>query len=432
MINQDSALEYESWVSSMYTPAMEMTAAERIDIIKGRKEFFNKFYDRVCSGMKSRGHMLFRHIAAYRDRNIEVLSSPYLLGYTIFSAADRKVVFDVCGIREEEVDKEIKQLKQDIKDGCIKNNYTVPASLFENVESFRVILLLMMRYCLERGDTAKLDELCAYTGYSMFYTLFHNSFRLGIVRKETMIYTITSMSKKHIIRKLESVDGMLTYGISLCVKTYDQRIMDCTDDDIVYVIGQWKSRLRGYFVGIAKLYFPNDAKKEAIFSSTEKVDSEDGTDFVDRSSKSGNVERLAQQYTQRFFQKPIDDQIISMCSQLNSVSRQEIKTALTTLRSDKAHISEMQTFYQSIFFLYIQDAGEDDTNVHTKKFIATLNNYFKKGNSKEPNICHIKEMLGRWLEATSPAYREATSGSTINNFKKAIFQYFVLIVALRN
>lgn len=424
------SLEVDNWINQSFTPAMEMTASERIAIIQGRKEFFNLFYERVCAGMRARGNQLLRHIASYRDKNIETLSSPYLLGYTIFGAEDRKVIFNVCGIPEDEVDAAIKGLKQDIKQGCIANNYKVPASLFENVESFRVILLLMMRYYMERGEKSKMEQLCAYAGYSMFYTLFYNSFPNG-VRKETMVYTITSMSKKHIIRKLESVDSMLTYGIKLCVDTYRQRIMDCTDDDIVYIIGQWKSRLRGYIVGIAKVYYDNDEQKNAIFTSSERAETEDGTDFVERASKSGSVDKLATQYSQRFFQKPLDEQIIAMTSQFNSVARLEIKNALTSLRADRGRIAEVKSFYQSLFYLYLQDAGQDEVDVNTKKFLATMNAYYKKGNSKETNITTVKDMLDRWLKATSVSYKEANSPSTINNFKKALFQYFVFVVALR-
>ena len=206
------------------SPAMEMTTAELVDIIGGRKELFNQFYDQVVAGMRARGNQLLRAISKYRDKNIETLSSPYLLNYTIFGVEDRQIIWKVTGIDEDEVDKAIKEMKKYIRENCKLRGYQAPASLFENVTGFRVVLLLIMRYYLERGQKEELEECCSYMGYSMFYTLFINSFRHGI-RKETMIYTMNTMSNKHKLKHQKDVDGLLTYGISLCAQTYKQRIM---------------------------------------------------------------------------------------------------------------------------------------------------------------------------------------------------------------
>lgn len=412
-------------------PAMEMTAEERISIIKGRKEFFNKFYPRVVAGMRSKGRLMLQHIARYRDKNIEILSSPYPFNYTLFSVEDQKIVWAVTGIDEDEVQQEIDILKKEIKDGCVASGYTVPASLFVNLLPFRIILLLMIRFYMERGDTEHMEEICAYTAYSMFYTVFHNSFPKA-VNKEIMMYTVNQMTKKHMLRNQESVDKMITYGIVLCANTYRRRLMDCTDDDVLYIIQQWKSRLRGYFVSIARQYYPNANKKEAIFTSSEKIDSEDGTDIIERESRSGSIAKLAQQYSQQFFQRPLDDQIILICARLSTVSKNEVKNALATLRGDKARIHEVRAFYESIFYLYLQEADLSEFDVHSKKFLTVMDSFYKKGSSKEKNITTIKEMLDRWIAATAPGFREANGSTKISCLKKAIFQYFVYVVALRN
>ena len=131
---------------------------------------------------------------------------------------------------------------------------------------------------------------------------FYGSFPHG-VRAETMVYTMTNLTNKHKIKQQGSVDGLLTYGVSLCITSYKQRIMDCTDQDIIYVIGQFSSRIRGYIRDIAQKYYENDKKKEAIFISSEKVDTDEGSNFVERSSRSGDIDKLASMYTTRFFPK---------------------------------------------------------------------------------------------------------------------------------
>ena len=411
---------------------MEMTTAELVDIIGGRKELFNQFYDRVVAGMRARGNQLLRAISKYRDKNIETLSSPYLLNYTIFGVEDRQIIWKVTGIDEDEVDKAIKEMKKYIRENCKLRGYQAPASLFENVTGFRVVLLLIMRYYLERGQKEELEECCSYMGYSMFYTLFINSFRHGI-RKETMIYTMNTMSNKHKLKHQKDVDGLLTYGISLCVQTYKQRIMDCTDHDIIYIIGQFKSRERGYIVSIAQKYYENDKKKEAVFVSNAMLtNNEEGTaEFVERNSTTGLVDSLAQEYASKFFQKPIDDQIVNICAKMNDISRLELKNALNQLKADKGRIPEMRSFYEGIFYLYTEAEQGKEIDVHSKRFLSVMNDIYKKGNSKERNITAVKAYLDKWLSAASAFYRENNRSATLNNYRKATFQYLIFAVTLR-
>lgn len=413
------------------SPAMEMTTAELVDIIGGRKELFNQFYDRVVTAMRSRGSQLMRAISRYRDKNVETLSSPYLLNYTIFGVEDQQVVWKVTGIDEDEVSKAIKTMKKFIRDNCKIKGYQAPASLFVNVTPFRVILLLIMRYYLERGQREELDEVCAYMGYSMFYTIFINSFRHGI-RKETMIYTMTTMSNKHKLKHQKDVDGLLTYGISLCVQTYKQRIMDCTDHDIIYVIGQFKSREHGYIVSIAQKYYENDKKKEAVFTSNDMLSNEEGTaEFVERNSTTGLIDSLAQEYASKFFQKPVDDQIVNICAKMNDISRTEFKNALVQMKADKGRIPEMRAFYEGIFYLYTDAERGKELDVHSKRFLSVMNDIYKKGNSKEKNITAVKGYLDKWLSAASAFYRENNRSATLNNYRRATFQYLIFAVTLR-
>lgn len=413
-----------------YAPAMEMSTVELTDIIGGRRELFNRFYPDVAKGMRSKGNQFLRAVAKYRDRNIEILSSPNLTDYCVFGVEDQRVVWDVTGINEADVADELKKLKDAIGEGCTNRGYTKPTSMFQNLTPLRVILLFMMRYYLERGEKDKLEEVCAYTGYSMFYTLFRNFFPWGI-RPETMAYTMNQLTKKHKLKQEGSVDGLLTYSVSRCAYTYRQRILTCSDHDIIYVVGQFKSRSRDYFKSIAQVYHASDVKKEAIFTSIDRVDTEEGREFIERDTKAGEIEALSREYTSRFFQKPVDDELINLAAKLNEISRLEIKNALVALRADKARIPQLQQFYKSIFYLYLVGDDSHDLSVHSKKFMAAMDSIYKRGNAKDKNIVAVKKYLDSWLDAVSASYRETNRGARLNGFRKAIFQYFVFAIALR-
>lgn len=432
MINSPISLEQEL-EDLKYLPAMEVSTDELLNIVGGRKEFFNKFYPVILNNLPKNTSKMMRYVAGYRDKNIEVLSSPYFLNYTVFSTegADGDIIWQCSGLDKDEVGKEVTAFKKEVKEGCKLHGYKAPASLFENLTDIRVAMVLMIRFYVERGMKKELSEMCSYFAYSLYHTLFINSFRYG-VKEEIMVYTMSNITNKHKLKNQKSVDNVLNYGIALCVQSYKQRLMDCTDHDVLYIIDQFKSRIRGYIVGIAQKYFPNAEKKEAIFTSTDMLTNDEGTDFVERDSKLGNVEQVAQEYCTRFFQKPVDDEILAICAKMNQVSKPELKNAITALRADKARIPEVKQFYSGIFYLYFESANSSTADVHTKKFLAEMDAIYKKGNSKEKNIAMVKKMLDKWLSATSSTYREVTRSATINNFRKALYQYFIFSVALRS
>lgn len=414
------------------SPAMELSTEQLQEVLHGRKEFFDHYYFALIGNLKRNERRFFRYVAEYRDKNVEVLSTPYLTNYALFgiNSKDTEIIFDVTGIEKSDVEKDIKTLKKFIVDGCRLHGFSSPVSQFDNFTSFRVILTLMMRYYLENRDDEKLKIVAAYMGYSMFFTTFTKFFKHG-VRKETMVYTINNLTNKHKLKQVGSVDELLTYGIYKCILAYRQRLMDCTDLDLIYIVQQFKSRLRGYFLSIANKYYENDAKKEAVFASSDQLTTEEGSDFVERESSMGTVEKLAQSYTTYFFQKPIDDEILSIVSKMNQSSRTELKNALTGIRSDNAQINTLKHFYEALFFIYTEQEHGRSVNVHSKKFLSVMDQIYKKGNSKEKNILLVKNTLDQWLTQFSKTYREANRVAKINSYRKAIFQYFVFIVVLR-
>ena len=416
-------------------PAMELTGDQMTEIFHGRKIFFDRFYFTLAANLPRKEQQFFRHVSKYRDKNVEILSTPYMTNFTVFGEEDKKILFEVTGIDRKAVDAAISETRKHVKDECKLRGYSSPASLFENLTSERVVMTLMMRFYIERGGSSskqKLQIVSAYMGYSMFFSNFSKFFKYG-VRPETMVYTINTLTNKHKLKQLGTVDGLLGYGVEKCVETYRQKIIDCTDNDVIYLIQQFKSRLRGYFRDIANKYYENDAKKEAVFSSSDTMvgPDEDGASFVERESTAGKVEQLASTYTTNFFQRPIDDGILDIVARMNQVARPELKNALTQIRNDNSQIPILKRFYESLFYLYTAQAAGAVIDVKSRRFLAVMDSIYKKGNSKEKNLTYVKSTLDDWLTQFSQVYREANRMAKINSYRKAIYQYFVFIVVLR-
>ena len=418
--------------NQVWEPAMELTTEELQVVLKGRKVFFDKFYFTIAKNLPRRERQFFTAVAKYRDKYVDILSTPYMTNYTLFLGEDRKVVFDVCGLTQKEVDDEITVFRKFISEECKLKGFSAPNSLFENLTADRLIMMLMIRFYMERNNREKIGIVSQYMGYSMYFSTFTKFFPHG-VRAETMVYTINNLTNKHKLKQEGTVEALLKYGVEKCAESYKSRIMDATDSDLVYVIQQCKSRLRGYFRDIANKYFENDANKEAVFTSRERLqgDDDDAASFVDRESSTGVVDQMASRYTNNFYRTPIDSEIVNMVCRINQVSKPELMNALSQIRNDKSKIIEVRSFYESIFYLYSEQNRGRAINVQSRQFMAAMDVIYRKGNSKEKNITAIKRTLDTWLKQFSDVYRDANRSSKLSGYRKAIFQYFVFVVALR-
>lgn len=425
-------MDYQPNYMSAGQIAMEMTSAEFMNFIEGRKDLYDSFYEKVVSGLRKNERQLFRYIAEYRDKNIEILSSPYMLKYMLFVEEDSRIIFKVTGIDEDEATAKVNELKRFIKQNAkntkaFKESGALPD--FSNLVPFRVILLFIMKYYLDSKQQKKLKEACSYMAYSMYYSVFYNFFRTP-PRKETMIYTMNNMSNKFKIKQFQSVDQLLEYAVENITTAYPTKFNEMTDYDIIYLISQAKTRIRGYIYNIKNEYLKNDLEKNAIFQSSEIVGDEN--DIIERRSSSGDVDKLAQMYTTDFFQRNINQQYVMISAKSCNVPKNELLNALMILRDDDNKINDVNLFYSSLFYLYLNDdKGNSLASVNTSKFLASMEAVYKRGNSIDKNIITVKKLMDEWLQAGSEAYRATNRLATMNNFRKAIYTYFVFSVALR-
>lgn len=388
----------------------------------------NAFYDRVCDSLSkpSNEKMLFKYIAQFRDKNISTLSSPYITNIIVFSMSgeDANVLFRACGVTREEVDpvvKEALKVLQLDKTGENKGDS-------KNVNAFRVILIMAMNFFFK--DKAKLRALYLYYAYSLYFSVFTNFWiSADRINKECMEYTINSMSNKFGIKKEQSVEGLMAATLQVAVDTYSNLITELSDYDIIQIINAFKTRISHAMRNIRNQYEINYRNGDRYFESIEKT--ADGELIMDRDNSVTMVTNLATSYTTSFFQNPINLKLVKIVANMHEVSESEIRTAISVLHDEGDH-KEVQRFYECMFQLFFEsypNARERDVN--SNKFLVAADAIYKKGNSNDKKIIAIKDYTHKWLKRASNTYRSVTRVATINDYRKAIYMYFVLFVSTK-
>ena len=386
------------------------------------------FYDRVCDSLSkpSNEKMLFRYIAQFRDRNISTLSSPYITKIIAFNSGgeDANVLFRACGVSREEVDPVVKEALKVLQ--LDKTGEGQGDS--KNVTAFRVILIMAMSFFFK--DKEKLRALYLYYAYSLYYSVYSNYWiSEDRINKECMEYTINNMSNKFGIKKEQSVEGMLAATLQVAVDTYSNLLTEVSDYDIVQIINAFKTRISHSMRNIRNQYEINYRNGDRYFESIEKT--AEGEFIMDRENSVTMVTTLAAAYTTTFFQNPINLKLVKIVANMHEVSESEIRTAISVLHDEGDH-KEVQRFYECMFQLFFEaypNARERDIN--SNKFLVAADAIYKKGNSNDKKIIMIKDYTHKWLKRASNTYRSVTRAATINDYRKAIYMYFVLFVSTK-
>ena len=372
---------------------------------------------------------LLRAIAMYRDRNVEKLSSPYILDNMLFTQSDIDIVFKCCGTTKEEVQDMLNTL-DDLPintDQYFQDRLEGKKIQKRNIIPFRVLLIMIIRYYIINNDMQKADEVMFYYACSQFPSIYTAQFRNGVFRKPAMIYAVDHMSKKFTLKKEGSVGGAIVYPIKkAALETYKTGLLDGSDFWIPYIIDQFKSRTNEMMKSVREAY--EEAYVNGDVTYTEGGSFNDEGEMVERETSGGIITTLADKYASRFYSQSINLKIATTVANSSKVSVTEIRHVLGNMQQER-HIDELRQFYESVFTVYSDLTGHlSDDDLHSISFIQKAIEIYKKGNSNDKSIAVIKKITNLWLTRGSESYKASNNAGTLNSFRRAIYLYFIFII----
>ena len=359
---------------------------------------------------------LFKYIADYRDRYIQILSSPLITTFMPFdhNGPDGNIVFECCGVKREDVEAKIKE--------TMKLLYLDQVG--KNITAFNVIMVMAISVFYD--NAAKRQMLYMYYAYSFYFSIFTRQFRNFKPDPATMQYTVDNMNNKYTLKKEGSLDGALNASMLVAINCYADKFANLADMDIINIINAFKTRVGRLMKNIYVEYEKNYKKGNRVFTTIEK--NEEGDIIMDRESNLGAVANLASQYTTKFFANGVNGSLCQLVSNMCQISSNELRTAITLIQREQ-DVDRVKTYYECMFTLFFENyKNASEADVKTKKFLAAADAIYKKGNSNDKNIKTIKDISHEWLATGSSTYRNSKRIPTINNFRKAIFMYFAFTV----
>lgn len=348
-------------------------------------------------------------VASYVDRNVNRLSTAGPSKRTLFSDMERNKVYDL-------VDFDPKICKAIVK----QSNYIKASWKIVN-DPFNLVMMMILRY----AKLNKLDQInqlaVTYLTLSMYPSLHYKYFKFE-PNEAIMQYTINNLSNKFKVKQVGNILQALVDTTALADKTYDNNIRHANDKELTDYINAYKTRLNSLIKKIRDA-FEKDYRS-GNYMNTER-DNEDENDFKTSDSNSLLIQRIVDQVVLKLSVNGPDSHIVDISAKMNQVSVNETRNTLNQLTQNKDESVNIRALCESILYLYLFNGENHVNDLNGSKFLTFCLAVYKKSNTNDENVIKVKSILDTWIEKYSETYRKTQRVATLNNFRRALYTFFV-------
>lgn len=348
-------------------------------------------------------------VASYVDRNVNRLSTAGPSKRTLFSDMERNKVYDLVNFDPKTCKAIVKQ-----------SNYIKASWKIVN-DPFNLVMMMILRY----AKLNKLDQInqlaVTYLTLSMYPSLHYKYFKFE-PNEAIMQYTINNLSNKFKVKQVGNILQALVDTTALADKTYDKNIRHANDKELTDYINAYKTRLNSLIKKIRDA-FEKDYRS-GNYMNTER-DNEDENDFKTSDSNSLLIQRIVDQVVLKLSVNGPDSRIVDISAKMNQVSVNETRNTLNQLTQNKDESVNIRALCESILYLYLFNGENHVNDLNGSKFLTFCLAVYKKSNTNDENVIKVKSILDTWIEKYSETYRKTQRVATLNNFRRALYTFFV-------
>lgn len=348
-------------------------------------------------------------VASYVDRNVNRLSTAGPSKRTLFSDMERNKVYDL-------IDFDPKICKAIVK----QSNYIKASWKIVN-DPFNLVMMMILRYA-KLNQLDQINQLAVtYLTLSMYPSLHYKYFKFE-PNEAIMQYTINNLSNKFKVKQVGNILQALVDTTALADKTYDKNIRHANDKELTDYINAYKTRLNSLIKKIRDA-FEKDYRI-GNYMNTER-DNEDENDFKTSDSNSLLIQRIVDQVVLKLSVNGPDSRIVDISAKMNQVSVNETRNTLNQLTQNKDESVNIRALCESILYLYLFNGENHVNDLNGSKFLTFCLAVYKKSNTNDENVIKVKSILDTWIEKYSETYRKTQRVATLNNFRRALYTFFV-------
>ena len=387
------------------------------------------FWDTIEKSVPKNTMKFVRFVQKFRDSNINKLETPIPYDYPIWRPDCERIVYETLGIDPDDLYEITSNIE--LPNG-FKDKYLVKGNS-RTVMLIQFALFMLYRYYLINKKMKELEVTKYFISYFFYFSLFTKYFKYK-PNKSIMEYTINSLSFKNQIKQTGSVNKWIYTMTNASCEKYEPIIIRGADSDYYKVIRRTHTKFNDAMNGIFNAFKKDYDNKNAIYTSVAQ-DSEGN--MLDQASMSADIIQLADKYTTRFFENPNSEEVIAyVCDKKQKggyIPERDLRNTIFNIADDQSNQDDVRKFYQSAFYLFFNNASNNKytvRDINSISFMLEMQKMYKAGNSINKNRVIIGDIIDKWLKVGSATYRSTNREATKSVFKRSIFDYFIIKVAV--
>ena len=379
---------------------------------KDSNVLLRELYPLVEKGLSKRENTvkLQQAVEDYLNRNMDKLTTIGPVHRIIFTESDAERLYEAIEVTPAEIQQIIN------KSPVIKGQWQIMSNPFNSAIS------LAIRYYKLNNNPTMVNSLLVYLTLSMYPSLHFKYFKYE-PNEQVMNYTINNLSNKFKIKQLGTIYHAMLDTTEVCFNTNLNKIIRCGDKDIVDFIMDEKTRLNSLLKKIAIEFYKNREANRYLNVDSDNYEEEN---YHEADSNTFAVERLTNNVILKLVVDGPNMKLVTTAAKLCQVSISELRNYVNTMVNNDNR-EDIKVIVESILFLFIFDSQNNIREVNSNKFLLYCNEIYRKSNTTDKNIIKIKKVLDKWLENLG-TYKKTQRLATINNFRRALFLFFVLSI----
>ena len=378
------------------------------------KEFSTYMEDHIMKLLNTSNiTVINRLIHSYIDMNNEILSEAGLYKL-VFSELEQNKLFRLFKTSSQEIKAEVK------KSSYIDPKWNIGANPYNLLIGAIIRALLIID---EKKYQKTIENLTTYLLLKLYPSRFANSFPNGVIR-QVMEYTVNHMSYKFALKEAGTLLGAVKAMALPLIENFRERLKKLDDKNLVDFVNDAHNRMNSFVKKIAEVYY--EVHKSGKYLNTQQ-DQEDEDTMVKADNVQFIINRIQLKVTTQINANGVEHKLVNSAASYNQISSASLLVAVDQLYRKKVdEIPNMVELILSVYSLVSPNMTEREIN--SKKFLYESIRVYKKNNTNDTKIIKIKEILDTWLKECSDFYLKCNREATLNNFKRALYMYFLFII----
>lgn len=360
--------------------------------------------------VKSNEDKMFKIIGGFVDRNMEKLSKPGPVDRVPFETRDKDGFVEVVGLDNMVIKEAIKESKY------INNSWQVMQTPFYTASA------LAIRYYAIKNKKDNAHLVSGYLCLGMYPLIHWKYFRHG-TNENVMNYTIANLSNKYKFKTLGSTYAALMDMAASCYDLHVDRIKKGGDKEITDFINDMHSRLNDRIKNVSNEFYKNYKEGKYLNVDSDNIDEDN---YHEADNNSFAVDRILNNVVTKLIVQGPNMKLVNMSAKIAGVSVNELRNHTNNLANEE-HKDEIRELCESILHIYLFENQKKPEDIKSHQFLLDCLEVYKRSNSNDKNVNKIKAILDQWIDDLD-VYKKTQRVATINNFRRAIYIFFVLSI----